>query len=99
MRDTSTNAEDAEPIRVPGVLCEDLENGKYLCTYVAKYEGHYTINVDFLGTFGGKPGALRGSGGEIEFSKTAPREYNQVCFTIIDTIIDTLIHNYTEYTH
>ena len=73
MRD---EGEDAEPIRVAGILTEDLHNGKYLVTYIAKYEGRYTVNVDFLGTFGGKAGPLRGSGLEISFSKTAPRENN-----------------------
>jgi dynein heavy chain len=73
MRD---DGEDSEPIRVAGILVEDLQSGKYLVTYLAKYEGRYTVHVDFMGTFGGKAGPLRGSGLEIQFSKTAPRENN-----------------------
>lgn len=57
---------------------DDLSNGKYLVTYVAKYPGKYEIKVDFMGTFGGKAGALRGSGTIVEFSDRAPRENNQM---------------------
>ena len=71
-------SEDAEPLRVGGVLVDDLENGTYHVSYIAKYVGKYTIDVDFMGTFGGKAGPLRGSGVSVQFSATAPRENNQM---------------------
>lgn len=43
-----------------------------------KYAGKYEIRADFLGTFGGKAGELRGSGVIVTFSAKAPREYNQM---------------------
>lgn len=70
--------EDGENVRVPGVILDDYNNGRYLATYVAKYSGKYEIKVDFLGTYGGKAGPLRGSGKVIEFSEKAPRENNQM---------------------
>lgn len=65
-------------IRVQGILIEDLENGRYLVTYIAKYAGRYRINVDFMGTFGGKAGPLRGSGLEVDFFRNVPRENNHM---------------------
>jgi len=95
MRD---DAEDSEPIRVAGILTEDLHNGKYLITYIAKYEGKYTVHVDFMGTFGGKAGPLRGSGLEITFSKTAPRENNMMSGDLVIKNLREDIKNLQEFT-
>lgn len=70
--------EDGEDIRLTGVLVENYSNGMYLVTYAAKFEGDYKVSVEFSGTFGGKPGPLRGSGKTVKFSAKAPRENNQV---------------------
>lgn len=84
---------DGDNLRVSGVLLEDLANGKYLVTYVAKYPGKYEIKVDFMGTFGGKAGALRGSGTIIEFSEKAPRENNQMSGDlVINALREDIVH-------
>eukprot|EP01032_Pedospumella_encystans_P015170 gene15170-17374_t len=92
------DGEDSEPIRVAGILTEDLHNGKYLITYIAKYEGKYTVNVDFMGTFGGKAGPLRGSGLEISFNKTAPRENNLMSGDLVIKSLREDIKNLQEFT-
>eukprot|EP01038_Epipyxis_sp_PR26KG_P005447 gene5447-7540_t len=70
--------EDGENQRITGVMIEDMNDGRYLITYVAKYAGKYEIKVDFMGTFGGKAGPLRGSGLVVEFNARAPRENNHM---------------------
>eukprot|EP01033_Poteriospumella_lacustris_P003465 gene3469-2562_t len=70
--------EEGENVRLHGVMIDDHENGKYLVTYKVKFAGKYEIRVDFLGTFGGKAGELRGSGVVVEFQTKAPRDNNQM---------------------
>jgi dynein heavy chain len=70
--------EEGENVRLHGVMIEDLENGKYLVTYKVKFPGKYEVRADFLGTFGGKAGELRGSGVVIDFQTKAPRDNNQM---------------------
>lgn len=70
--------ENGENVRIPGIFIEDLENGRYLVSYKAKFAAKYEIKVDFLGTFGGKAGELRGSGVIVEFPPKAPRDNNQM---------------------
>lgn len=91
--------EGGENHRLTGVFIEDLENGRYVVTYKPKYAGKYEIRVDFLGTFGGKAGELRGSGITIEFPQKASRENNQMSG---DLVLNTLkadvayLQKYTE---
>ena len=92
------DGEDSEPIRVAGILVEDLRNGKYLVTYIAKYEGRYKVNVDFMGTFGGKAGPLRGSGLEIQFSLTAPRENNMMSGDLVIRALKADIQHLQDFT-
>eukprot|EP01031_Cornospumella_fuschlensis_P049356 gene49356-60418_t len=70
--------EAGESVRLMGVLIDDLQNGKYLVTYKAKYAAKYEIRVDFMGTYGGKAGELRGSGVVVEFAARAPRSNNRM---------------------
>lgn len=46
---------------------EDLGIGQYLVTYVVSRSGRYAVWIEFLGTFGGSSGFLRGSGVELTF--------------------------------
>jgi dynein heavy chain len=64
--------------RIPGVRIKDCEDGQYVVTYTVKAPGKYKIDVDFMGTFGGIAGPLRGSGSIIEFSPKGPRENNRM---------------------
>lgn len=87
-----------DPIRIAGILVEDLDNGKYLVTYIAKYAGSYTIHVDFMGTFGGKAGTLRGSGVEIVFSTNAPRENNRMSGDLVINTLQSDVKNLQQFT-
>jgi dynein heavy chain len=69
------NAED-EPLRVTGIHVKDLDDGRYIVTYIAKYAGKYEIKCDFMGTFGGHAGPVRGSGLVVQFDTKAPRDNN-----------------------
>ena len=68
--------EEGDNLRVQGVAIDDMGDGTYIITYTAKYPGKYLIEVEFLGTFGGKAGVVRGSGTEVEFDALAPRDNN-----------------------
>lgn len=67
---------DMSAAPVPGVTVKDRGDGKYLVRYSARYPGKYVVNVEFLGTFGGKPGPIRGSGTIVEFDEFASRNNN-----------------------
>ncbi|CAM9266952.1 unnamed protein product [Chrysoparadoxa australica] len=55
------NDEDEGPsVTVPCTI-EDHSNGTYTVTYTAPRPGEYTVTVDFLGTFNGIGGPVRGS--------------------------------------
>jgi dynein heavy chain, axonemal len=58
------DAEKEEPVRA---LVEDQGDGKYLVSYSVQRSGRYKVNMEFLGTYGGKAGPLRGSGVELTF--------------------------------
>lgn len=91
--------DEGENVRIHGVLVEDLSNGKYLVTYKVKFAGRYEIRVDFLGTFGGKAGEVRGSGVTIEFNAKSPKENNQMTGDLmIKTLKDDIesLHRFVE---
>ena len=67
---------DGDDVKIHGISIEDLEDGRYVVTYLAKYSGQYKIDVNFMGTFGGKVGPVRGSGVLIDFDEFAPRDNN-----------------------
>jgi dynein heavy chain len=90
--------ENGENHRLSGVGVEDLENGRYLVSYKVKYVGRYEIKVDFLGTFGGKAGELRGSGIVIEFPANASRDNNAMTGGLIMSTLRTDISYLTKYT-
>lgn len=75
--------DDGENLRITGVRVQDLNNGRYVVTYVAKFPGKYEIKVEFLGTFGGVAGPLRGSGTIAEFDANAPRDNNFMAGSIV----------------
>lgn len=68
--------DDGDDFVITNVYVDDQSNGQYLVTYIAPAEGKYEIKVQFLGTFGGQAGPVRGSGIIIEFDKDAPRDNN-----------------------
>ena len=68
--------EDGEDMKIHGISIEDLEDGRYVVTYLAKYPGDYKIDVTYMGTFGGQVGPVRGSGVTITFDELAPRDNN-----------------------
>ena len=68
--------EDGEDMKIHGISIEDLEDGRYVVTYLAKYPGDYKIDVTYMGTFGGQVGPVRGSGVTITFDEFAPRDNN-----------------------
>jgi dynein heavy chain len=68
--------EDGDDLRITGINIEDLEDGRYVVTYVAKFPGEYKIDVTYMGTFGGEVGPVRGSGVTIKFDEFAPRDNN-----------------------
>lgn len=75
--------DDGEDLPLNNVFISDQNNGKYIVTYTAPYGGRYQVNVQFLGTFGGKAGALKGSGVKIDFDPKAPRDNNLMAGDLI----------------
>jgi len=75
--------EDNTNVRLQGINVEDLNDGRYIVTYIARNAGKYEIKVDFLGTFGGKAGPLRGSGTIVEFEQNAPRDNNSISGVLV----------------
>lgn len=73
----------ADSVRLGGVSTEDLSDGRYIVKYFPKYPGKYKIFVDFLGTFGGLGGPLRGTGTIITFFENVPRENNNLAGPIL----------------
>ena len=67
---------DSSASQVPGVSVKDRGDGKYLVRYAARHPGKYLVNAEFMGTFGGVPGPIRGSGTVVEFSEFASRNNN-----------------------
>jgi dynein heavy chain len=53
---------------------EDLGNGKYLVTWVPSRPANYEVSVEFLGSFDGKPGVLRGSPFKVVTKHGDPEE-------------------------
>lgn len=90
--------EEGEDIRLSGIIVDDLENGRYLVTYKARFTGKYSIRVDFLGTFGGKAGELRGSNTIIEFTNKAPRENNQMAGDLVSSSLKADIAHLQKFT-
>ena len=68
--------EEGEDLKVQGVRIDDLEDGRYVVTYIARFPGEYEVKVYFMGTFGGAVGPLRGSGMTIVFDEFASRDNN-----------------------
>lgn len=62
--------------RVPGVSVKDRGDGTYLVRYAVRAAGRYRVEVEFLGTFGGTPGPVSGSGAEVDFDELASRNNN-----------------------
>jgi dynein heavy chain len=69
--------------RLGGVTTEDLKDGRYIVTYMPRHPGKYRITVDFLGTFGGLAGPLRGTDTTITFDEHASRECNMMAGEIV----------------
>ena len=72
-----------DSMRLQGVSIQDLFDGRYVVTYLAKHPGKYTVGVHFLGTFGGTAGPIKGSGVVVEFSVTAQRECNSLTGSLV----------------
>lgn len=64
--------------KVPGVSLRDKGDGRYLCKYTVKRVGSYQVNVEYLGTFGGIPGPIRGSGAIVSFDEFSSRSNNML---------------------
>ncbi len=62
--------------RVQGVSTEDNEDGTYVVRYTAPEAGEYIVEVNFMGTFGGNAGPLRGTPILVNFDDFAPRANN-----------------------
>ncbi len=84
--------------RIPGVRVQDLNDGRYLVTYLVKFAGKYEVKVDFMGTFGGTAGPVRGSGVMIEFDARAPRENNRMSGNLVQTALKADIANLEKFT-
>ena len=69
--------EDGEDIQLrSGVQLRDRDDGTYHVSFTAPSPGSYAIEVEFLGTFGGPAGPVRGSGVIPRFEEFVPRSNN-----------------------
>lgn len=62
--------------KIGDIDIQDNENGTYLVTYTAPKDDGYKIFVDFLGTFEGEAGPIRGSPFHASFATEVPPENN-----------------------
>lgn len=60
------------------VEIDDAENGTYAVTYTGQDAGDYLIECEFLGTFGGEKGHVRGSPCTALLDEMAPRANNAI---------------------
>ena len=93
----SDNSDDP-PQRLPGVKVQDLNNGRYIVTYTVKFPGRYEVKVDFMGTFGGAAGPVRGSGVVIEFDPKAPKDNNRMSGDLVVRTVKRDIVSLQEFT-
>ena len=63
---------------VRNVEIDDAENGTYAVTYTGQDAGDYLIECEFLGTFGGEKGHVRGSPCTALLDEMAPRANNAI---------------------
>ena len=56
----------------------DNEDGTYTVSYAAPEEGEYHVSVEFMGTFGGQEGHVRGSPFKVRFKSGVPKTANKV---------------------
>jgi dynein heavy chain len=91
-------ANDGALTRLAGVRVNDMNNGTYLVTYTVKHPGKYKVEVDFMGTFGGEAGPVRGSGDIIEFDAKAPRENNRMSGQLIQEALKKDIEHLERFT-
>ena len=89
---------DGALTRMPGVRITDLNNGRFLVTYLIKQPGTYEVKVDFMGTFGGEAGPVRGSGVMIDFDPKAPRENNRISGNLMQNSLKKDIDSLVKFT-
>jgi hypothetical protein len=75
-----------------------MEDGRYIVTYIAKYPGQYRVDVNYMGTFGGEVGPVRGSGVLIDFDDLAPRDNNVMAGKLVVSNLKTDVQFLEEYT-
>ncbi|DBA02158.1 TPA: hypothetical protein N0F65_004793 [Lagenidium giganteum] len=84
-------SEATGPVFVPNLQIQDLDNGKYMVTYSMPNAGEYLVNIEFLGTFGGVKGPIRGSPFKTSFDDTVTREMNLMTGKlIVDQVLQDL---------
>jgi dynein heavy chain len=67
---------EGEDVPVNNVHIKDNQQGQYMITYIAPHAGRYEVKVQFMGTFGGQSGQVKGSDVIITFDEDAPRDNN-----------------------
>ena len=67
---------EGEDVPITNVHIKDNQAGQYVVTYIAPHAGRYEIKVQFMGTFGGQSGQVKGSDVIITFDEDAPRDNN-----------------------
>lgn len=71
----------------------DHEDGKYTVFYTPINPGMYSITVEFLGTFGGTQGPIRGSPFKFEVKSDSDPEVNQLdSGLLIESIQNDIAH-------
>lgn len=72
------NSVDPEEKNSTIVKIMDQKNGTYIVQYIPPSSGKYKVSVDFLGTFHGRPGPIRGSPFFAEASDGADESCNEL---------------------
>jgi len=75
--------EDGEDIGVHGIAVQDQDDGTYVCTYTVPNPGEYEVEVNFMGTFGGKEGMVRGSPCTVDFAEFVSRDNNTMAGKLV----------------
>lgn len=70
-----------------GVEVRDNDDGTYYVGFTAPSPGTYMVAVEFLGTFGGSPGQVRGSQVSVHFEEFVPRSNNAMTGKLVSLAV------------
>ena len=83
-----SGGENGEDVQLRNcVEMRDNDDGTYYVSFTAPSPGTYMVAVEFLGTFGGSPGQVRGSQINVHFEEFVPRSNNAMTGKLVSLAV------------